>query len=614
MLLRHYCVNPRSEIAATGRSSKHQNPAHAWLPRRCTGPEDPRASRATPLRFTVVKLDSNDRTLRAVLNTYFFYIPRFQRPYSWEVEQVEELWEDAVQESGPDYFIGSMVAYKHGEDTVAVIDGQQRLATLMMLLCAIRDAAEAHGHQSLANGTHTFVERTDENDDDRFVLKTETSFPFLQDVVLSRGRAELLATVGHEEVAIKAAYDRITDYVEATVAKVTDDPTLSDAKKPGAVREALKRLRDKLLGLRLVFVEVGDRDDATTIFVTLNSRGKDLEPADLVKAHLLQLMPKKSHLDRPWQKWESIIDKFDASETPINMTDFLLAVWRSRYGPTTAKKLHKDVRKQIKKQQAESFLNQLVADAELFRQINEPDYRKWSREAKEASLSLRFFKDFGIKQPMPLLLSLLREYDAKRISVTQLVRALRAIENYHFTWNVLANKTSFGGMSLFFGRYARELLRATNTNARGVVIASLRRELRPKRPAPVEFDEAFGELRFTDDYTSEKKVVQYVLERMYKDASAKAAVDFSHMTIEHLAPQSAKGEQAGKVGNLIYVSETLNGRLGSKPWTAKRKILRAVRDQWIPDEVKLAASWDDAKIGARTVQLAELARTKVWRD
>ena len=84
-----------------------------------------------------MKLDSADRTLRQVLNTYFFFIPRFQRPYSWELENVEELWEDAIQESADDYFIGSMVVYPHRDDTVAVIDGQQRLTTLMMLLCAI---------------------------------------------------------------------------------------------------------------------------------------------------------------------------------------------------------------------------------------------------------------------------------------------------------------------------------------------------------------------------------------------------------------------------------------------------------------------------------------------
>jgi hypothetical protein len=559
-----------------------------------------------------MKLDASDRTLRAILNTYYFFIPRFQRPYSWDIEQVEELWEDAVQESGPDYFIGSMVVYPHRDDTMAVIDGQQRLTTLMMLLCAIRDAAEANGDTKLANGTHTFVERTDENDEDRFVLNTETSFPYLHDEVLSRDDAELGAHVGREELAIEAAYGRIKQYVGALVEAVEIDPKLGAPKKKEKISSELNELRDKLLGLRLIFVEVGDQDAATTIFVTLNSRGKDLEPADLVKAHLLQLLPTSKHLDRPRLKWESIIDKFDASQTPLSMTDFLLAVWRSRYGQTTAKKLHKDVRREIKKAQAEGFLNDLVADAELFRRVNEPEYHAWTREGKAAASSLRFFRDFGIRQPMPLLLSLIREYEAKRITATQTARALRAIEDYHFTWNVLANRSSSGGMSLLFGRFARELLQASDKNARGVVINRLCADLKARRPTSAEFDEAFGSLRFTDSYTSEKRVIQYVLARIYMHESPQAAIDFSHMTIEHLEPQASGSQEVGSIGNLILVTEALNGNLKNSNWAEKRELLRQANDQWIPSDVKNARAWGSDEIGNRTAKLTKLGRTTIW--
>lgn len=92
----------------------------------------------------------------------------------------------------------------------------------------------------------------------------------------------------------------------------------------------MKEVRDKILNLRVIFVEVGDPDEATTVFVTLNSRGLDLEPADLVKAHLLNLLPKKGGIDKPLERWQSIVDLFDASAVPLSMTEFLLTVWRSR--------------------------------------------------------------------------------------------------------------------------------------------------------------------------------------------------------------------------------------------------------------------------------------------
>lgn len=296
-----------------------------------------------------MKLSSSQRTLRQVLKGNFFFIPRFQRPYSWTRENVEELWEDAIQESAGEYFIGSMVVYPHGDDAVAVVDGQQRLATIMMFLCALRDAADTHGFQKLGNGTHTFIERADENDDPRFILKTETSYPFLQDQILSRGDPQLTPNIGREEEDIAAAFERVKEYIDDLVSAVEEDPVIADDARPEELERRLKDIRDKILNLLLIFIEVGDRDEATTIFVTLNSRGKDLEPADLVKAHLLQLMPGKAGIDRPLERWQAIVEKFDRSQAALNMTAFLQAVWRSRYESVTTKNLVRRIRKKSRK-------------------------------------------------------------------------------------------------------------------------------------------------------------------------------------------------------------------------------------------------------------------------
>jgi uncharacterized protein with ParB-like and HNH nuclease domain len=182
-----------------------------------------------------MELTTTARSLRDVLKAHFFFIPRFQRPYSWGRDQVQELWEDAIQEASGEYFIGSMVVYKYGEDTRAVIDGQQRLTTLMMLLCALRDAADEHGLKSLANGTQGFIERSDENDNDRFVLKTETSYPYLQDRVLSRDEPQLKPKAGREERSIKQAFDRVRVYVDDAAAAVLDDPSRCSSRSSSGI-------------------------------------------------------------------------------------------------------------------------------------------------------------------------------------------------------------------------------------------------------------------------------------------------------------------------------------------------------------------------------------------
>lgn len=559
-----------------------------------------------------MELTTTSRSLREILKAHFFFIPRFQRPYSWTRDNVEELWEDALQGEAGDYFIGSMVVYRQSLDTRAVIDGQQRLTTLMMLLCALRDAAQAQGHTALANGTHGFIERRDENDESRFVLATETSYPYLQDEVLSRDEAELDERAGREEQGISEAYDRIKEFVDDLVTSVLDDPTLREDRRQSLLGKRLQEVRDRVLNLKLIFIEVGDQDEATTIFVTLNSRGKDLEPADLIKAHLLALMPRKSGLDRPLEKWQSIVERFDASSAQPKMTDFLMTVWRSRYENVSSKNLSRRVRRVVKKGDARRFLDELLADAEMFRQVVEPEYRAWRKPEFEARESLQFFRDFGIKIPAPLLLSLLRCFDRKEITYKQLRRALKAVEDYHFAYNTLANKSSSGGISAFYSRRARDLAGAPDKGARSLVIDELIAELRAKRPTSTEFDEAFTNLWLTDSVTSEKKVVQYILRRLYQHEVAGSGTDFSKMTIEHLTPQAVDSSEVGRIGNLVLITGALNTKLGDKPFAHKVPLLKAAKADWIPSEVLRASSWTDEDIEKRTRSLAKTGRTSVW--
>ena len=165
---------------------------------------------------------------------------------------------------------------------------------------------------------------------------------------------------------------------------------------------------------------------------------------------------------------------------------------------------------------------------------------------------------------------------------------------------------------MFFARIGRELLQAKTKTARSLVIDQLCADLRTRRPSDPEFDEAFGQITYTDKYTAEKRLVQYVLTRLYKHESKTTAVDFSHMTIEHLSSQANGTGQVGRIGNLLLVTEALNTKLDSKPWAKKRALLKAANDQWVPDDVLKATKWDNAAIKKRTASLAELGRTKVW--
>jgi uncharacterized protein with ParB-like and HNH nuclease domain len=98
-------------------------------------------------RGQVLDIKPRDQTVKNLLEAGFYRIPRFQRPYSWDRENVSDFWTDAVVSDDASYFIGSFVLYtaKGMPDVFYVVDGQQRLTTITLLLAAIRDSLHQHG-------------------------------------------------------------------------------------------------------------------------------------------------------------------------------------------------------------------------------------------------------------------------------------------------------------------------------------------------------------------------------------------------------------------------------------------------------------------------------------
>jgi uncharacterized protein with ParB-like and HNH nuclease domain len=154
-----------------------------------------------------MKIESQDITVDKLLKSSTFVIPRFQRAYSWEPDHVTEFWNDVIANLRQSYFIGSMVVYKVGRSSVAVVDGQQRLTTVTILLCAVREGFKKLSQTDLANGLQAYIEQKDRENKTVYVLQTETSFPYLQEEVLKNGPADAPYEIGREEESIQKAYE-----------------------------------------------------------------------------------------------------------------------------------------------------------------------------------------------------------------------------------------------------------------------------------------------------------------------------------------------------------------------------------------------------------------------
>lgn len=284
-------------------------------------------------------ISSIDRDISEILSSGFYKIPRFQRPYSWSRENIDDFWNDVVVDSDGDYFIGSMVVYQIEKGVFGVVDGQQRLTTITIMLGALRDAFDAIGETELARGTQGLIEKNDINNESKFILITESSYPFFHEKIQKFGDPEEeFQVLKKEENNIESAFRIINDKIYSELKSINDSVVIKEDGKHDKKISFLKTVRDKILGLKLIYIFLTNQNDAYLIFETLNTRGKDLRVSDLVKSHLVKLLPKRNaDVDLSKDKWTQILEVIEGSDEDLSIDTFLLHFWLSKYEYTTSK-------------------------------------------------------------------------------------------------------------------------------------------------------------------------------------------------------------------------------------------------------------------------------------
>lgn len=552
-----------------------------------------------------MKIESLDRDIRQILSTDYYNIPRFQRPYSWGDENHEDFWTDTIVDSGADYFIGSVIVFQREKGRLDVVDGQQRLTTLTIMLSAVRDAFDAQGQKALGQGVQAFMERRNVEHLPEYILQTETSNPFFQEVVQKHGASAGTIKTGPEELTLTRAKRFYDAKLEQLVASIADDPRLSDAQKPKDVVKALKAIRDKVLGLKLILVTVDNEDDAYFIFETLNSRGMNLTIADLVKNHLFRQLKKKNRkVDVPRENWKQIHDLFERSSANIDLSGFIHHQWLSKNEYTSKAKAFRLLKRDVTKAKAQQYLDDLVSDSEHYRTIHEPRWWKWQSGTREMRLALEALRVFRVDQPTPFVLSVLRAYHDGVIRAKLAKQALTMVEEYHFGFTAITGTSSSGGVTKMYAMHAREVARATDAAEVRDSIKRLKDKLR--LPSEDVFVSKFTELNYSTSESKQKRLVRYVLEKHYKSNASGHLPDFDLMTIEHVLPQSTATTESANIGNLVLVDEKLNGLLSNKSFELKKKILRGAEHVWIDPDVLDATLWNASAVSQRAESMARV--------
>lgn len=229
------------------------------------------------------QLDAGELPLQKVFCSDFdFSIPDYQRPYAWGKEQALQLLDDLEdglsRATDEPYFLGSIVLVKDkGVPRAEVIDGQQRLTTLMILFAVLRDLAAG---QQLAAELGDFIREPGKilagtKEKPRLTLRSRDA-AFFQEHVQVPGKINTLASL--ESHALKTDAQKAIRDNAAALQDVLS--TWADAKRQDLAA---------MLGARtyLVVVSTPDLTSAHRIFSVMNARGLDLTPSDIFKAQVV---------------------------------------------------------------------------------------------------------------------------------------------------------------------------------------------------------------------------------------------------------------------------------------------------------------------------------------
>lgn len=602
-----------------------------------------------------IPIKSSTRTIQKCFRECLYVVPDFQRPYSWDVDELDDYWADVVLAKG-DFFFGSTVTWVSESrelfnNSYSIIDGQQRLTTSAIILSVIRDAFmlvapkdedsgddgvggldEIRGQaKSQADNTQRYLITID--DDGKSYPVIEREEPNFKEVVQNPSAIPSGKKWNGSAHQIGVAREYFEDNIQKSV----------EGLAPAEAIEKLKALRNNVLKARLIQVELLSEEDGFLIFETLNTRGADLRLADLVK-NLLVRGGASNPGDRKTisERWERLVDRIQTEAGSMTSVDqFIWQSWNSRRAAVTEAELYKKILDLVSGSAAKhlGYLAELEYDSIAYQYLDDVDLiidkaelgPKSALKIPEVGETIKALALFNVSVANSALLAVVRKYDKTGLMRQKdVIAACRVIENFHFQFTALTNSGSTGGTRGRYNRFAVELENAPSRDAVQKAIQTFKVRLGGSLPAATEAKDAFAELFYAPNAKlnnaqkrrSRKQFVAYVLLRFAQhDKILTLGQDLNGWTIEHVKPQSQASGNVGSpeysIGNLTLLTSSANGDLGDGNLAEKRTGLKACApwkdvdlSKWLEDDAKDEVLPRD--ITTRAKALADLAVETVW--
>ncbi len=576
----------------------------------------------------------------------FYIVPNYQREYVWEKEQVQELFDDIYQEfeSSPndklaDYFIGSIIVCERENNLYEVIDGQQRITTIFLFLCAIKDHCITldptiyQGHINLISG------QLSSNDIDskgdlvtryRIQLQYEDSCDVLETIAKNKSLIKIKSTISSKN--LKAAYDKLKELIND---EFTDDDI-------GISK--LKRFYHYFCkNVTLVRVKTTESETALKVFATINDRGVTLDQMDLVKNLIFAQTSREEH-KKITEIWKDIVDRLHKHKIkPLEFIRyFILAKYNEKTGfrksalsdwffGKNGNSFHK-----YYQNKAVYFAQELLDYSKTY--INFSEGKNPEGKANRHLKNITFLSS-SLKMHLMVLLS------GKHLSPELFLELSRQIENITFIYYIVDE--SKPDQEKNFTKWC-QIIRNISSD-RGLSDFIHQNIKTEKERLSDRFERKLNEIEYKTRGRSNTlvkyilaKLNQYISEKAYGSEEKIEEYDTKQIEIEHIFSQKPDDEikqsfdksdeikkYVNRLGNLTLLEKPFNAACGNKSFAEKKdlyqnskylltktivvkngfgkntSVVRAI------ENLETFTEWNSQSIKRRQKMLVELAK-EVW--
>lgn len=561
-------------------------------------------------------LDTKTLSFNEIIgNGKIYKVPPYQRDYSWDEDNWEDLWTDILNiyesKDTPSHYMGSIVLLNNGDSIYHIIDGQQRFTTLSIVSLAVISKIKElinNGIEAEENKERVEILMNDYlGQKDSVSLKyssklflNENNDGFYQKNLLNFEKPRNIRKLSDSEKLLWKAYEFFKIKLDKLYEMMNDSGELANF------------LKNKV-GKNLLFIQITVEDElnAYTVFETLNSRGVELTSTDLLKNYIFSLVAKSpADLKMVQEQWKKIINIITLKHFPVFLRHYL----NSKMKLINKAHLFKAIKKTV---QSDADVFMLLDDLEeagyIYMALGNPNDDYWKHD-KELNELIDALKLFGVTQQKPLLM-IAHKYLEEKI----FKRLLKVIVSISFRYNVIGRHQT-NVMDKIYNKASLLI----NEKQDKINIYEVLKILKDLYILDDDFKNSFEGKIFNTNNSNHKKQARYTLYKIEAQLPNGNRYDylFDDGTIEHILPEHLTEEweeffsedehdrNVYKIGNFSLLEKNKNRDMADFPFS--RKLIEYEKSKYALSQMISASEWNINALKHRQNELAKVA-CGIWK-